>query len=535
MIRRYLQYENFRTIGIDGETLPENKKLIINETDLKVNRTFGGLVSLIGLNNTGKSNAIAGVKALVNGLTKDDEPDFIYDDKVKTNLYWVFQDKEKDFKYKFNLHENKYFLSWDVDTKNMSSRVLNDLEMKKISEINLDLLAMTYNFSDNKKVSRLITDLGSSVDVEFKYSKKSIVPVTNESQQVIVEKSKINILESTSETLKKEGYFDFSNKYTKYLSDLESKLLSNDVKFVRLSLNDLNQMSVYSRNIKLKVSSSLSVNAKKLMVFIEELERANATIKTPYVYLQKSLIQDANNALSILTQSVLRGNSNGRNLNTILQQHKNKAELYNVNDFEAYISRFDIVVVQRSIDEFISNVSKVDRFARKYEKGFDVANQDLYDVIKVLNDLAKTISVKYKPLKDLKKKILEFTKKNKTENLSEKKLAKYLKESKLSSDILHVPNVFDYNLSNGYKYSDLEIQAVTIPNVAKKIKSSDFFYKLFKLLEFDINTVEMAYKKSVVNRGSLKKLRRDVNKKLDDVSDKFNKLYFQDSSNWWTI
>jgi predicted ATP-dependent endonuclease of OLD family len=106
MSERKITFSNYRNLGIKSET-----SLILNNTTKK--DQLGGLVILIGPNNSGKSNIIDGLLSLTNGgrVTADDIPDFILDNPPTASVTLTYKNGDDIFSYRKNSsnEENFYF------------------------------------------------------------------------------------------------------------------------------------------------------------------------------------------------------------------------------------------------------------------------------------------------------------------------------------------------------------------------------------------------------------------------------------------
>ena len=102
MIQRYLKIKNFRNIGDD-----EYQKLELNSVK-QASDKFGGLVTLIGLNNTGKSNYLDALKVVANKrCEKNDYPNFKYDPNIKPTVTLWLQDTTEKTDYSYKVYGEK--------------------------------------------------------------------------------------------------------------------------------------------------------------------------------------------------------------------------------------------------------------------------------------------------------------------------------------------------------------------------------------------------------------------------------------------
>lgn len=77
-------------------------------------------------------------------------------------------------------------------------------------------------------------------------------------------------------------------------------------------------------------------------------------------------------------------------------------------------------------------------------------------------------------------------------------------------------------------YKNNDISNNNLVSDYNNIASNKFFSALFNSIEFDASTIKNAYEtfQKQKNKGVLSQLEKKINKKLESVADKFNKLYF---------
>ncbi|MFW6272810.1 MAG: AAA family ATPase [bacterium] len=105
MIERILRVKNFRNIGNeDFETLDLN-------IALKPKEQLGGLVTLIGMNNTGKSNYLDALMYLKSKSIRDsDRPFFLYDDSEPTIVSLWLRDTANKHQYEYTVKKNQVYV-----------------------------------------------------------------------------------------------------------------------------------------------------------------------------------------------------------------------------------------------------------------------------------------------------------------------------------------------------------------------------------------------------------------------------------------
>ena len=83
-------------------------------------------------------------------------------------------------------------------------------------------------------------------------------------------------------------------------------------------------------------------------------------------------------------------------------------------------------------------------------------------------------------------------------------------------------------------YENKDISGNDFRTNYSNIKKSDFFISLFNSIDFDISNISSAYDsfKKHNNKGFLTSLKKDINKKLEKIADKFNQLYFAEDDKY---
>ena len=108
--------------------------------------------------------------------------------------------------------------------------------------------------------------------------------------------------------------------------------------------------------------------------------------------------------------------------------------------------------------------------------------------------------------------------------------------SKLSTEInKYYKKKYGYNfIPNIVSYVNKDISGNDFRTTYSNIKKSDFFISLFNSIDFDISNISSAYDsfKKHNNKGFLTSLKKEINKKLEKIADKFNKLYFAEDDKY---
>lgn len=104
MIERFIDITNFRSIGIN-----ETTKLELNYVKT-ISDKMGGLITLIGENNSGKSNFLEAIKAFgEKKFNPNDTPFHVFDVGRNPSISLVLKDTDKKLDYKVKVKENRTF------------------------------------------------------------------------------------------------------------------------------------------------------------------------------------------------------------------------------------------------------------------------------------------------------------------------------------------------------------------------------------------------------------------------------------------
>jgi predicted ATPase len=104
MIERFIDITNFRSIGIN-----ETTKIELNYVKT-ISDKMGGLITLIGENNSGKSNFLEAIKAFgEKKFNPNDTPFHVFDVGRNPSISLVLKDTDKKLDYKVKVKENRTF------------------------------------------------------------------------------------------------------------------------------------------------------------------------------------------------------------------------------------------------------------------------------------------------------------------------------------------------------------------------------------------------------------------------------------------
>ena len=144
MLDRYLSIKHFRNIGKDSF-------VDVQLNSVKSNKDkFGGLITFIGENNSGKSNFLDAILRLSDKKTlQSDIPDYDYDDEIKPKIQLTLYDSSSESKYEYKLKNNQIFIDKSIKGK--------EVEPKEIPKLKFDVLGtlLLKVLSDNRFAQKI--------------------------------------------------------------------------------------------------------------------------------------------------------------------------------------------------------------------------------------------------------------------------------------------------------------------------------------------------------------------------------------------
>jgi len=146
MIKREFRIENFRTLGISKPFELELGAISAS------NKSFGGVLLLVGQNNAGKSNIISALKAYSDkNIGLDNKPRHLMDNTIEPRVKYAFKDENLSFFVKAN--KGKYEIDISSETDKVIFAKHNESEEKySISNDNsAKAIVRMINFVSNNK------------------------------------------------------------------------------------------------------------------------------------------------------------------------------------------------------------------------------------------------------------------------------------------------------------------------------------------------------------------------------------------------
>ncbi len=475
MIRRFIEFKNYRTIGV--EALGDSpQRLLLNETDLDFNKVFGGLVILTGLNNCGKSNILDGLNSVNRGINASDIPNFI---EVSANCRP---------KLSFCTHDTEESESDDEGNRNQDSTKVPDI-------ITIEYL---YNYRrNNLNLSESFKELYSQLEdyavllEEFNdYSETVCLILTKMADEgVSGAKSllgkfmnKVFIKSSVGVRTKIGSEYTDVERY-----DYESIMLklydfsrSMDVQeFVKKhSENQIEDVEMMFNLIKVVVEM-IHLELSKTVDVIDENNEENYDIVNVFKEMCENWSIYANQEYELLKECI-------------------NCSISTSDAFFKYEPSLVISVVTR-------------RFAKLIPDGI----RELYN--QILTQEWENNSEWIHKFKN----ILSYP-------IVDNKYSYVIKGNK--SKINDNPNITVYDVDDHYNSRDLALLGINPSTVSTAITNSKFFKKLFATINFNMKKVVEIYNKEESITGVIEEFQDICNEELASLTDRFNKLYFNDGS-----
>ncbi len=469
MIRRYVEFKNYRTIGVEalGDT---PQRLILNETDQDENKVLGGLVILTGLNNSGKSNILDGISSVNKGVKQGDIPNFI---EVST-------DSKPSIKF---CVENT--LSSETSTVDIVPSQSNDIFMSESNLVAVYAYRREY-FDILEGIDESFIQSRLEVDLYYNLLKGYATEIYS-----ILSRMKDDGVPSAKKLLDRFNsklYQKICSRYNKILNDEFIDIYRFDFEELVFELYQFSKsldMQEYIKNrVETKtISGTLLIDLItnidemanwELCSTIDTIDESNTNLET-LIKLKDTWYENAGKELEILKEIVKEVTDN---LENILNEEPSK-----------YTS-------DKSSDQFKAIPDRLKKF---------------YNKVILSSDFVKN---KNDSVFDKLKKMVLINNKN-------------TNSDKVDIDIVdNTPNIIAYDNLGQFKTRDLVLQNINPNNVSSAINNSRFYKKLFTSLKLNAKIVKDVYLKESSVPGVLDEFKEKCNNELRDIVTKFNRLYF---------
>ncbi len=465
MIRRYVEFKNYRTIGVEAlGDAPQ--RLVLNETDIDDNKILGGLVILTGLNNSGKSNILDGISSVSKGVKPSDIPNFM---EVP--------------------HDCKPSIKFCVENTISSETSTIDV----VPSQNQDIFSSESDLVVVYAYRRENFDIPEGIDESFTQSNLDTKLYYNLLRGYATEiYSILSIMcdDGVQSAKKLLSRFDvklhqkLSNKYKKMMSEEFLDIYRFDFEELILDLYQFTKSLDMQEYIKNKLESKDKTSNLLVVLISNIVEMANwelcSTIDT---------INETNDNLESLTKLKDIWYENARKelevLNEIVKDIADNVD-------ESLKSGFS-----QTSDAFKTIPDKIKKF---------------YNKVILSSDFVKT---KNDGIFDkLKKKVLTNNNRNTNSNKTNEEVDD------------NTPSIIEYDSLSQYKTKDLVLQNINPNNVSSIINNSRFYKKLFSTLNLNAKIVKDVYMKESIVPGVIDEFKELCNKEMSTIVTKFNKLYF---------
>ncbi len=479
MIRRYIEFENYRTIGVT-ELGSEAQTLEISYTSASTNKVMGGLITLIGLNNSGKSNVLDGIVALKHGTRCSDKPNFTgISENTIGAIKWVYKNRYAGEEVKYDASTGDYLLEYDINTEkkvvNHNTSVgeytsfggfVNVSFWKEYEILHNDFKSLYENIEYNNELpEEMRTELFNSFSINGHGPGLKVFERGNEQRSTIKCDEAITRMHRSMRKLNKVKPV-VSERTLRAFADLVRKYTIDKVSRNRI---------YYISDDKVKSILYDMINDDYDGLLWEIGGNVIGKLKFPdrYDYLQNEYYSDSD-------KDVLMLNGEEELIELLLNQ--------------------DIKTLKRGMNSILYSRSEYKQIVKLNDE--EIESLSRFEVFKLLDgESVNGEKLEYRAIK-----ILE-------------------NEMKISN-LAKLPDIVKHKSDDGYKYNDLILDNITSVNIGHNINISRFFKKIFRLLEIDILEIEKVYINGEKNHIVREDFEKSCNKKLIEVSNTFNKLYF---------
>ncbi len=483
MIRRYIEFENYRTIGIT-DLGSEIQTLEISNTSASVNKVMGGLITLIGLNNSGKSNVLDGIEALKRGVKKTDKPNFVgINNEVKGAIKWVYKNRNTGEEVKYDASSGEYLVEYDIHNEkkvvNHNTSINNYPSFTGFVKVSFgkEYEILHSNFKtiyenveyDSELSDYLVKEVYNSFSINGQGPGLKVFERGNEQRSTIKCDESVTRMHKTMRELNKvkpvvneQTIMTFVELVKKYTED---KVSRNRIYYIP------------DNKVKSVLYDMISDDYDGLLWEIGGNVLGKLRFPERYDYLQNEYYSEDDS-------SVLKVDNEEELIDLLMKQ--------------------DITILKRGINNILYNRSEYEQIVKISEE--DIASLSRFEIFRLFGgESVNGEKLEYRAIKILENDI-EI------------------------SNLAKLPNIVKHKSDIGYKSDNLMIRNINLVNIGHCINTSGFFRKIFKLLEVDILEIEKVYIQGEKCNSLRDDLEKSCNDKLREISETFNKLYFANSN-----
>ena len=538
MAERYLSISNYRNVGI-----AEEQKILLN-TSMKKGE-LGDLVIVVGPNNSGKSNCLDALLCLnkENKLSKNDIPDFfnspkypvielfVKDEKVSVGTSKKLNDKGEIIEsyYDEKGQERKTKVTENIEVSDAAKIFAFDL----ISNIPLKVETDTVLTQENKDFGNLVINtIANNFGTNYPQSYDANAYQLQRSNNEQFWNNRINIFSKSFAFLKQTWGVNWIKNFPNPYSTWDSKKVEDNIaalttmkttQEVPLSNKSLELMKLLSKKYSDISNKPISDRSKMVAITI-----MNAAFREDEKYSRRTRVNPLSSENFIRTyHSNIKLNSlPEEGVITLLDEaHNNMIRMVGTRYYNSLgITKAELDVCMREFRQRDSknsdlDVTNIDIDYKSYSKEI----LDIYDnAIKLWKNghFIKQLGMPEK----------------------EEVMEEYIYQLTTKSIVTESPEISEWEKKNNLtvnpnivKFSETIINQKSLSEHPQSLIKNDFFNVLFKAIGF--NTIELNNLYDDIRNGnkvtgSLRVTEKELNKKLEVISNQFNRLFFQSSEKY---
>ncbi len=514
MLKRYLKFNNYRTLGASKE-ISDNRGNILElnattKSDLISDKKYekeeqfyyGGLVTIIGLNNTGKSNILDGLSSFSNGIKSSDNSSLVFDENNAASIEMVIKDTTESVEVRHIVDATGISSTCDgnfsTDVIEFDNNLFKDLKAEAV----LARKAITDTVNSN-----IIEEV--NVYIENLHVNNDITP------SLFILNTEINKLKLYDKNIQKLYDFIGDKKYNHYLGEKNKieQILGHVNKLKFCAMQDMANF----RNI---VNNAYSYSG------ISDLQGIINNWKTDRRFNSNNIVlislDEVKSAIKFIDNipNVRRNNYIVRLLDELKALENTQEQYYYSNN------EFKFLDATHSDMDLVTYIIDLINSADSYVEDANLTSSDVKYLVRDINEIRslyysvegmfeKALNVLLSELEDEDKKLGRI-------------ISKIEEVTKIPEKFLRLPNIYVFSdLQGMFSDSDLQISNLDGGNFGEILENSEFFKKLFSYIGLSNTYLENAYKKGSHSRQSLEK---KLGKEMRKIENRFNKLYFSDIS-----
>lgn len=550
MAHRYLKIKNYRNVGISKE-----QELLLN-TSTELGK-LGGMVILVGPNNSGKSNCLDALYTLSpeQGLSKSDYADFLpraLDPEIslvieeypnKAGYYrTIGSSGEKDELFIINKGEK-------VKTKTTKNVVISkeakDFAEKLLGSIPLKTSTPITQSEEAKSLGKAILQLVVSVSGNSSVFRNTalFVPRSMEFYNAVRQSNQWNTEDSYRVMKDAIAYLD---KYIKSTPNWISKMGTpystyNQEKIDRLVM----ELTVKEKFVPIHFSPKLE-NLFKLAQYKKPDAKVEVTPNDIALAIQLIRLAGKNNSSMMNARGVKSGISDELQSLASTVSSSNILPSYPIASLleEAHNYLLTTVGVRYYQNRLNGTKADIDQMLKAYQSS-EQGDTNVKPGEKL------TDRIRFEDTQTEMKELIGYAKKHHENDLlnvwfrtsqEQNKLNDYIYELTTKTEVTETEEISLWERSHNlqlhpsiirFEETVVRQSSLTIPS--DDLGKSDFFNVLFKAIGYSQNDLKSLYndvKSGIKVLGNLRNTEYELNRKLEDISTQFNKLFFHKANRY---